>query len=96
VNDPLLLFDEFLRVTLFLVLDDRLEPVVEEFGVSLLVIVHEWHQVDWSDLHEDDLALFGAATRAFIILHDPALAHVHRWVVVLSADLDLLLTFCIE
>lgn len=63
--------------------------------VSLLVLIDKRKQVDWPNLHKDDLSILDFLL--FFVLLDNATFSRLKWIkVVLSSNLDLSFSQCLE
>jgi hypothetical protein len=84
VDQSLFSLDQFLWVDVLFPFEYWLPATAILLKVFLLVLIDEWHQVERSLPHEDDLAFLCATSCALIVFDNLALTNAH-WVITIFA-----------
>ena len=71
-----------------LTFNDCLLTATMKLLILLLVLLDQRHQVKWTLLNKDDLAILDVSVCIVFLLHDATLTNVHGLEQIISADFD--------
>ena len=71
-----------------LTINDCLLTATMKLLILFLVLLDQRHQVKWTLLNKDDLAILDVSVSIVLFLHDATLTNVHGLEQIISADFD--------